>query len=159
MRYFITSILAASVLVACGASESASQDKQTTISAKSSSKTLTPIQRGSKVFRKCRTCHTLEEGGRNKVGPNLWGVYGATTASKDGYAYSKAMKAANIVWDEDSLDSYLRKPAEFMPGTKMTFIGIKKQEDRDALQIFLKEKTSSAEILDTETTDVETRQP
>ena len=101
----------------------------------------TSFKNGAKIYKRCRSCHTLEQDGRHSVGPNLWGIYGSKTASKEGYAYSKAMKAADITWDDKTLDEYLKKPAAYLPGTKMTFIGLKKQEDRDALQVFLKKKT------------------
>jgi len=100
------------------------------------------MERGAKIYKRCRACHTLDEGGKNKVGPNLWGIYGAKTASKEGFAYSKAMKAADITWDEESIDGYLKKPSQYMPGNKMTFIGLKKQEDRDAVQAYMKAKTT-----------------
>lgn len=76
------------------------------------------------------------------MGPNLWDIYGSKTASKEGFAYSKAMKAAGITWDETTMDGYLKKPGTYMPGNKMTFIGLKKREDRDAIQAYLKEKTT-----------------
>jgi len=77
---------------------------------------LTPIQRGAKIYARCRACHTLEQGDRHKVGPNLWAVYGSTAGTKEGFAYSKAMKASGVVWDEATMDAYLTKPAQFMPG-------------------------------------------
>lgn len=103
---------------------------------------LTPIQRGAKIYTRCRACHTLEQGKRHSVGPNLWAVYGSTAGTKEGFAYSKAMKASGVVWDEATMDAYLTKPAQFMPGNKMTFIGLKKQEDRDAVQAYMKDKTT-----------------
>ena len=103
---------------------------------------LTPIQRGAKIYARCRACHTLEQGDRHKVGPNLWAVYGSTAGTKEGFAYSKAMKASGVVWDEATMDAYLTKPAQFMPGNKMTFIGLKKQQDRDAVQAYMKDKTT-----------------
>lgn len=155
MKTLIASLFAAFLLTACGGSESSpsSSSSQNTPSPTSTSaqnpatapkaiKPLTPAQRGAKIYARCRACHTLEDGGRHKVGPNLWAVYGAKSASKEGYAYSKAMKAANLTWDAETMDAYLKKPAAYMPGNKMTFIGLKKQEDRDAVQAFLKEKTS-----------------
>jgi len=65
-----------------------------------------------------------------------------TAGTKEGFAYSKAMKASGVVWDEATMDAYLTKPAQFMPGNKMTFIGLKKQEDRDAVQAYMKDKTT-----------------
>ena len=144
MKFLSTCFLAAALLTACGKSDQPEQIKtpETVIAAKIEVD-LTPLQqRGAKIYKRCRACHTLDEGGKNKVGPNLWAVYGAKTAAKEGYAYSKAMKAADIIWDEASMDAYLERPAKYIPGTKMSFIGIKKQEDRDAVQDYMKLKTS-----------------
>jgi len=99
-------------------------------------------ERGAKIYKRCRACHTLEQDGRNKVGPNLWGIYGAKAGEKEGYAYSKAMLASNIVWDQETMDAYLKKPAEYVKGTKMSFIGLKKQEDRDAVQAYMLVETT-----------------
>ena len=142
MKLITTCFLAATLITACGKAESAERT-ETPVKTAAAKTELTPIQeRGAKIYKRCRACHTLEEGGKNKVGPNLWGFYGAKTAAKDGYAYSKAMKAADIIWDEESLDAYLQRPSKFMPGNKMSFIGLKKQEDRDAVQAYLKLKTT-----------------
>lgn len=106
------------------------------------SKTLTPIEMGAKVYKKCRTCHTVEDGGRHKVGPNLWAIYGMKAGTKEGFAYSKVMKESGIVWDEATMDGYLENPTKYMPGNRMSFIGLRKKEDRDNLQIYLKDATS-----------------
>lgn len=143
MNKMITAVTAAFFLTACGGTDA--PVAETSKSAPPAAKPvveMTPVQRGAKLYARCRACHTLEQEGRHKVGPNLWGVYGAKSAAKEGYAYSKAIKAANITWDETTMDGYLKKPAEFMPGNKMAFIGLKKQADRDAIQAYLKEKTS-----------------
>jgi len=142
MKYLTTCFLAAILLTACGKAES-SEPTETPEVVTEVKVELTPVQqRGAKIYKRCRACHTLDEGGKHKVGPNLWGIYGAKTAAKEGYAYSKAMRAADIIWDEESLDAYLERPAKFMPGNKMVFIGLKKQEDRDAVQAYMKLKTS-----------------
>jgi len=60
---------------------------------------MSPMERGAKLYKRCRACHTLDEGGRHKVGPNLWGIYGSKAGSKDGFNYSKAMAASDVVWD------------------------------------------------------------
>ena len=140
MKTFIALATTAFFLTACGGSDAPEAPKAAT-PAKPIVE-MTPVQRGAKVFKKCRSCHTLEADGRNKVGPNLWGIYGSKTASKEGFAYSKAMKAADITWDDTTMDAYLKKPGTYMPGNKMTFIGLKKQEERDAVQAYLKEKTT-----------------
>lgn len=149
MKLFSTCFLAAILLTACGndiGSKQAKTFEQNSAPAPvipvKAAKDLTPIERGAKIYKRCKACHTLEEGGRSKLGPNLWNVYGSKTASKEGFSYSKAMKAADIIWTEETMDAYLKKPAAYMPGTRMSFIGLKKQEDRDAVQVFMKAKTT-----------------
>ena len=95
------------------------------------------LQRGKKVYRKCKACHTTDEGGRHRVGPNLYGVLGAKIASKDGFTYSKASKASEIIWTDENLDAFLKKPKDFLPGNRMTFVGLKKEEDRKAVIAYL----------------------
>jgi cytochrome c len=96
---------------------------------------------GKKVYRKCKACHTLEDGGRHRVGPNLYGVMGAKIAAKDGFAYSKAFKASSLVWSDENIDAYLAKPKDFIPGNRMTFVGLKKEDDRKAVIAYLHSTT------------------
>ena len=84
---------------------------------------------GKSVFNKCAICHSPAPG-KNSVGPTLFGVVGRHSASVDGFKYSDAMKAANKTWDEATLDAYLTDPKAVVPGTKMTFAGLPKAEDR-----------------------------
>lgn len=142
MRTLLPAVTAVLFLSACGGSDAPDAAGPATTTPAKAVVEMTPVQRGAKLYSRCRACHTLEQDGRNKVGPNLWNVYGSKSASKEGFAYSKAMKAADIIWDETTMDGYLKKPATYMPGNKMTFIGLKKQEDRDAIQAYLKEKTT-----------------
>ncbi|WP_427450437.1 c-type cytochrome [Litorimonas sp. WD9-15] len=131
---------------ACSGSDSTSTPQ--TASTPATPVVTTPVtamsleERGAKIYKRCRACHTLDQDGRNKVGPNLWGIYGAKAGEKEGYAYSKAMLASNIVWDQETMDAYLKKPAEYVKGTKMSFIGLKKQEDRDAVQAYMLAETT-----------------
>lgn len=99
--------------------------------------------KGKRIFARCRACHTLPEGGKNRVGPNLWNIIGRTAGSTEGYAYSKTMKASEIVWSEEALSAYLENPAAYMPKNKMAFAGLRKQTDRDNLIAYLKANTQS----------------
>ena len=83
-----------------------------------------PAAGGEEAFAACRACHTIDKGGPNGVGPNLWGVVGRPVASVSGFTYSDAMKAKGGLWDTAALDTYLTSPMKVVPGTKMTFPGI-----------------------------------
>jgi cytochrome c len=95
------------------------------------------VKKGKKVYKKCKACHTIEADGKNKVGPNLFAVVGRKSATKEGYKYSKAMMAANLEWNEENLDAYLKKPKKFIKGNKMSFAGIKKESQRKNLIAYL----------------------
>jgi len=106
---------------------------------------VTPMERGAKLYKRCIACHTLEDGGRHKVGPNLWNIYGQKAGSKDGFKYSKVMASSDVIWTEETMDGYLTKPSTFMKGNRMSFVGLKKQTDRDAIQLYLKAETTPAQ--------------
>tara|TARA_R110000744_G_scaffold25710_1_gene63649 strand:- start:1 stop:381 length:381 start_codon:yes stop_codon:yes gene_type:complete len=98
------------------------------------------IDAGKKVFNKCKACHGVDEGGKNKLGPNLWNIVGAPIASKEGYRYSKALVAYASevgIWDKENLDAWLKKPKSVVRKTKMIFSGLKKDEDRDNIILYL----------------------
>ena len=100
------------------------------------------VDAGKKVFRKCKACHTLKDGGKSAIGPNLYGVVGRNAATVDGFKYSKAMKESGLVWDEATLTGYLTKPKEFLPGNKMPFPGLKKPEQIENVIAYIIEKSN-----------------
>ena len=97
--------------------------------------------RGKKVFNKCKACHVVDAE-KNRVGPHLVGLFGRQSGSVDGFKYSKAMKAAEIVWDDETLDAYLANPRQYLKGTRMAFAGLKKDKDRQDLIAYLKQSTA-----------------
>ncbi len=98
--------------------------------------------KGKQVFAKCQACHSLDAG-TNKLGPSLHGVIGRASGAIDGFRYSDAMKNAHLTWDDATLDKYLANPKTLVPGTKMVFPGLPKEEDRLAVIAYLKEAGAS----------------
>ena len=98
---------------------------------------------GAKVFKKCLACHSIAEGGGNKIGPALWGVLGRTAGSVPGYKYSKAMAAHGKNWSFEEMNGFLIKPKDWIKGTKMSFAGLKKAKDRAAVILYMNENTNS----------------
>lgn len=96
---------------------------------------------GERMFIMCAACHNVKKGAPHKVGPNLHGLFGAKAGMKEGYKYSEAMKTSGIVWNEDHLRNWLKKPTDYIPGTTMAFIGIQKEDQQTALIEYLKEET------------------
>lgn len=96
------------------------------------------VTKGKTVAKACMACHNFDAGGKNGVGPNLHGVVGRKKESVAGFAFSGALsKQGGAVWTEAELFKYLEKPKAYAPGTKMTFAGIKKPEDRAAVIAYL----------------------
>lgn len=95
---------------------------------------------GEKVFRRCSACHAVGEGAKNKVGPELNAIIGRTAGGLEGYNYSSAMKeagAGGLVWNEETLATYLADPKAMIPGTKMAFAGLKKEDDVAAVIAYM----------------------
>lgn len=153
-----TLILTMGVLVACNGEtaspkiddidvlaksvETKTENEAASLNVQEVAETTDPVLiRGQRMFLRCKSCHTVEKDGRNGTGPNIYAVFGAAAAQKDGFKYSKAMEDSGIVWTDDAMDLWIEKPGNLVPGTSMAFVGIKKPEDRAALIAYLKEVT------------------
>ncbi len=94
--------------------------------------------RGERVYRKCRSCHTTEQGGQERLGPNLYGIVGGPVAGSSGFAkYSKALLGLGGEWTVELLDAYLANPRKAVPGTTMVFNGLRKDRDRADVIVFM----------------------
>lgn len=95
---------------------------------------------GEKIIKKCIACHSMEENGPNKVGPNLWNIINAKKAHSDKYNYSSALASKGGNWTYEELFHFFKNPRKFAPGTKMSFAGIKDPQDIADLIEFLRQK-------------------
>lgn len=99
---------------------------------------------GEKAFRKCMACHSVEEGAPAKAGPNLHGVVGRTTGTLEGFGFSDAMKevgAGGHTWTPEELDAFIANPKGLVPGTKMTFPGVKNETERANIVAYLQSQS------------------
>ena len=104
------------------------------------------IKAGEAVFAKCKSCHTIEAGGPNGTGPNLHGTLGKKPGTHAGFAYSQAMIDHGNkvgVWGYEEISEFLKAPQKHVSGTKMTFVGLKKPEDRIAVIAYLHSEGST----------------
>jgi cytochrome c len=102
-------------------------------------------KRGEKIYERCQACHSIE---RDRTGPHHAGLFGRRAGSVKGFPYSPAMKkagAAGLVWNEDTLDKFLKAPTKFIPGTRMGYAGIKDDQERADLLAYLKTATKDPE--------------
>lgn len=93
--------------------------------------------RGQTYWARCAACHTIEQGGRHGVGPNLWGVPGNPIAAREGFSSSSALSARGGSWDWEAMNGFLRSPRTFQPGNRMTFAGVSNPQDRADLMLYM----------------------
>jgi cytochrome c len=97
---------------------------------------------GQKVFNKCKTCHEVDQA-KNKVGPQLVGIFGRKAGSVADFKYSDAMKNSGVTWDETTIAQYAKDPKGFIPGNKMVFVGLKSDQEVTDLIAYLKQATAA----------------
>jgi cytochrome c len=130
----------AAVVSACGqgGGSPASGDAKKLLAELPSPYNAADLANGEAHFSLCKSCHTIVQGGADMTGPNLYGVVGRKAASKLGYSYSEALKAKGFIWDAPTLDQWLSGPQALVPGTKMSFPGLKDPIDRRDVIGYLK---------------------
>ena len=97
-------------------------------------------EKGEKVFNKCKACHVVDKE-QNRVGPHLVGILGRPAGSVEGFKYSDAMQGSDIVWEEETMAAYLKDPKGYIPGNRMVFPGLRKDEEIADLLAYLKEES------------------
>jgi len=134
-------IISLFTLTACGGGDDTSENA---VSPSTAIANMTSMERGAILYKRCKACHTLDEGERHKVGPNLWGVFGQTAGAREDFNYSTAMAGSDIIWDDTTVSAYLTRPSEYIPGNRMSYAGLRKEEDRLALIEYLRANTGAS---------------
>ena len=98
---------------------------------------------GAKVFKKCAACHSVNQGGKNKIGPALWGVLIRPVGSITDYKYSKALSSYGKEWSWKEMNGFLTKPAKWIRGNKMGFAGLKSEKDRASVMLYLNKNSDN----------------
>jgi len=108
---------------------------------------LGDVNHGAKVFRKCAACHSINQGGNNKIGPKLWGVMFRPVGSITDYKYSKALTSYGKEWTWEEINGFLIKPAKWIKGNKMGFAGLKSEKDRASVMLYLNQNNDNPKPL------------
>ncbi len=133
---------AATSNVAPNAPEVASPPKSTQASSEDPMSEEVMLKRGKVVFFQCRSCHTLDENQVHMTGPHLYNLFGRTAGVIDGFNFSKKLTESKIVWNEETLDKWIKSPNKYVPGNVMAYAGLRKESDRQALIAYLKSETN-----------------
>ena len=105
------------------------------------------IESGEKIFKKCAACHSIVKGGKNKIGPALYNVVGRKVGAVTDYKYSKALSSYGKEWTWEEMNGFLIKPSKWIKGNKMGFAGLKKEEDRASVILYLNENSDNPKPL------------
>ena len=108
---------------------------------------LGDITSGEKIFKKCAACHSINKGGKNKIGPALYNVVGRAVGGVDNYKYSKALASYGKEWTFEELNGFLTKPSSYLKGTKMSYAGLRKEKDRASVIKYLNQNSDSPKLL------------
>ena len=105
------------------------------------------VEDGKKVFKKCAACHSINQGGGNKIGPKLWNVMFRPVGAITDYKYSKALSAYKKEWTWEEMNGFLIKPSKWIKGNKMGFAGLKKEKDRASVILYLNQNSDNPKII------------
>ena len=105
--------------------------------------TLGDVVSGEKIFKKCAACHSINKGGKNKIGPALYNVVGRAVGGVNDYKYSKALANYDKEWTFEELNGFLKKPASYIKGTKMSYAGLRKEKDRASVIKYLNQNSDN----------------
>ena len=108
---------------------------------------LGDIASGEKIFKKCAACHSINKGGKNKIGPALYNVVGRAVGGVNDYKYSKALASYGKEWTFEELNGFLTKPSSYLKGTKMSYAGLRKEKDRASVIKYLNQNSDSPKLL------------
>jgi len=108
---------------------------------------LGDVTSGEKIFKKCAACHSINKGGKNKIGPALYNVVGRAVGGVDDYKYSKALASYGKEWTFEELNGFLTKPSSYLKGTKMSYAGLRKEKDRASVIKYLNQNSDSPKLL------------
>ena len=105
------------------------------------------VEHGQKVFKKCKACHSIKEGGGNNIGPKLWNVMFRPVGAISDYKYSKALQEYKKEWNWEEMNGFLIKPSKWIKGNKMGFAGLKNEKDRASVMLYLNENSNQPKVL------------
>ena len=108
---------------------------------------LGDVASGEKIFKKCAACHSINKGGKNKIGPALYNVVGRAVGGVDDYKYSKTLTSYGKDWTFEELNGFLQKPSSYLKGTKMSYAGLRKEKDRASVIKYLNQNSDSPKPL------------